>query len=325
MTTREPVAHDPSREAADAAGPDYTVRILEPGRPAVVDGPFFADDPAAIGSPRPGTKLVATHAGGDLTWDDLVSTRPELTEFAADRWLGARRDLAAPPDGYARSLEDFHRIAYAVVAEARRRANTKFGLRYTRGGFGTPFFGSDEQVRVEGDLLVVQRGDSVRSERMTTLRAAGEFVGVEPGTTAAEHDSPELGDLDRPLDVQPEVGAFLGEWFGFATALLEELRATPGAYDPDRVHLWPGHFDPATAIGDADAGARATYGFSPGDAAHDEPYVYVSAWGEIDRSDDYWNETEFAGASLSYSELVGAGGYERARSFLRRGYALLNG
>jgi hypothetical protein len=325
MESPDPIAHDPLLEAAAVAGPGYTVRILEPGRPAVNEPPFFADDPAAVGSPEPGTVVLATHKGGDVTWDDLARRRPEVAEFAADRWLGARRNLPRLPAGYMESLVDYHRIAYSIVAEARRLANSKFGLRYTRGGFGTPFFGNDVQVRVAGDLLIVQHADQVRSQPITTLRAAGEFVGVEPRTTAAEDDSPELGDLDRELAVRADVGRFLGEWFGFATALLEEVRNTEGAVDADRVQLWPGHFDPATAVGDAATDGRATYGFSPGDEAHDEPYVYVAAWGPVDHGHDHWNDTTFGGASLSYSDLVSAPDhYDRALRFLRTGYDLLN-
>ena len=53
-----------------------------------------------------------------------------------------------------------HKVAEAVVAPARMPAN-EIALRYTRGGFGTPFFeqdGADCQVRVEHGELVRQRG-----------------------------------------------------------------------------------------------------------------------------------------------------------------------
>ncbi len=111
-----------------------------------------------------------------------------------------------------------------------------------------------------------------------------------------------------------------------STPELEELRAADGAIDAERVQLWPGHLDPATAIGDTDAGSRATYGFSPGDHSHDEPYIYVTAHGDVDRSNEYWNEGNFSGASLTCSDLLAAPDqYERAQHFLRTGYALLNG
>ncbi len=122
------------------------------------------------------------------------------------------------------------------------------------------------------------------------------------------------------------MGEFLGAWFGLATAALEELRFSPGVVDPERVQLWPGHFDPAIAAGSAESGRRATYGFSPGDHSHDEPYIYVAAWGNVDRSDPFWNEQDFNGASLSYRSLhVVEDHYGAAVDFLRDGYARLSG
>jgi hypothetical protein len=316
-------AHDPAAEAAALVGPGLTVRVLEPSPPAVTDGPFFADDPAAVGvGDQP---IVTPTSAGDRTWDDLIVERPELAAFARDRWLGARGRLPEVPAGYPASRDAFHRLAYGVVAEARRVANTKFGLRYTRGGFGTPFFGDGEQVRVEGTTLVRQRGAEADSIEITSLRAAAEFVGVEPGTTAAEHDSPALGDLDEPLAVDAATGHFLGQWFGLAWAVIEELRLTPGAHDVERTQLWPGHFDPAIAMGDPDVNGRATYGMSPGDHNHDEPYLYVGAWGDVDRDDPYWNETTFNGASMSFAELAEADDpFVAALTFFRKGYVSLN-
>ncbi len=322
--TDHAAAHDPATEAAAVVGDGYDVRVLEPSPPAVAEGPFWADDPAHPSS-RGADPVVAPHSGADLTWDELIAARSDLADFAADRWLGARRQLPVRPPDYPSALFDFHRLAYSVVAEARYRCNSKFGLRYARGGFGTPFFDDDVQVRVAGDRLVVQEAGQARTAAITTLREAGEFVGVAPGTTAREHDSPELGDIDRPLDARADVGEFLGAWFGLATAALEELRFTPGVIDPERVQLWPGHFDPAIAAGDAESGRRATYGFSPGDHSHDEPYIYVAAWGDVDRSDPFWNEEDFNGASLSYGALCAAEDHHGAAvDFLRDGYARLS-
>ena len=318
------VAHNPAAEAAAAVGGGYDVRVLEPSPPAVAESPFWADDPAHPSS-RGAGPVVAPHSGADLTWDDLIAARPGLAGFAADRWLGARPQLPGLPADYPSALFDFHRLAYSVVAEARYQCNGKFGLRYVRGGFGTPFFGNDIQVRVTGDRLVVQQAGRARAAPINTLREAGEFVGATPGTTAREHDSPELGDIDRPLNVRADVGHFLGAWFGLATAALEELRFSPGVVDPERVQLWPGHFDPAIAAGDAESGRRATFGLSPGDHAHEEPYIYVAAWGEVDRSDPFWNEQDFNGASLPFRDLVSTGDhYAAAVAFLKAGYACLN-
>ncbi len=327
-------ARNPMAEAAAAVGDAYRVRVLEPSPPAVTAEPFLADDAAhptqhiAAENPNSAAEgpVVTPHSGGDLSWDELITTqRPDLADFAADRWLGARRQLPDLPSDYLASLFDYHRLAYAVVAEARYQSNGKFGLRYTHGGFGTPFFGDDTQVRVSGNQLVVQHRDQAQAVTITTLRATGEFTKVTPSVTAAEHDSPELGDIDRPLNASRAVGEFLGGWFGLATAALEELRFTAGVTDAERVQLWPGHFDSAMAAGDAASGGRATFGFSPGDHAHDEPYVYVGAWSDVDRSEAFWNETNFNGASLSWRELSAAKDhYSAAVQFLKHAYELLN-
>ena len=320
MTIRH---HNPAAEANAKLGGGITALVLEPSPPANHNEPFFADDPAAV--PPGAATTVGPTSAADRTWNEVLAERPELSSWASERWLGAYRPLNLVPAGYPEARNAFHRLAYAIVAETRRCANTKFGLRYTRGGFGTPFFGDDQQVRVQDGLLIVQQGASVRHSAITSLRAAAEFVGVQPGTAAAEHDSPPLGDVDSDLETTSETGAFLGDWFGFSWAVLEELRVTPGAVDAERTQLWPGHLDPAAAIGSAELGQRATYGCSPGDDAHDEPYLYVGAWGDVDRADPYWNETSFNGASLPYAALVGTdNAVQTALDFFRAGLNRLN-
>lgn len=257
--------------------------------------------------------------------DDPRGARPE----------GAHSGLLAElPDGYLASVEDYHRLAYAVVGEARRAATGRFGLRSLSQGFGTPVFevtmgraGEMEcQVWVDGDELFATEGGSGRSAHITTLAAAAKFAGVEPGTEAREHDSPELGDVDRWLRVSPEMGAHLAAWFRLGKQALEQLHELPGAAEPDEIQLWPGHFDIATAIGDAEAGSRATYGLSPGDAAHPFPYAYVGPWGDVDRSDPYWNDAAFGGASLPYAEIIAAPDLASAVfEFLYAGFDSING
>lgn len=242
--------------------------------------------------------------------------------------------LAELPDGYLASVEDYHRLAYAVVGEARRVATGRFGLRSLDVGFGTPVFevtmgraGEMEcQVWVDGDELSATEGGTLRSVHVTTLSAAARFVGVSPGTEAREHDSPELGDVERWLRVSPEIGAHLAAWFRLGKRALGQLHELPGAAEPDEIQLWPGHFDIATAIGVAEAGTRATYGLSPGDAAHPFPYAYVGLWGGADRSDPYWNDDAFGGASLPYAEIIAAADPASAVfEFLYAGFDSVNG
>jgi hypothetical protein len=183
------------------------------------------------------------------------------------------------------------------MAPARRHANTKIGLRYTRAGFGTPFFGPDVQLRVAGDELVVQSGEHERAARMSTLSQVAAHVGAEllPGGV----------DDEDPLDVDVAASRFLGDWYGFGASVLEELRArTRDEQEPSRVQLWPEHFDIAVEIGSEGAGARAGYGASPGDSDHDEPYLYVVPWSGIEGNEELFGAKAFDGAELPFSELL---------------------
>jgi hypothetical protein len=317
-----PVAVQPRNAKAEAeamAGAEPSPRVLEPSPPAVADGPFFADDPVAADPHGDGSAasaiLMPAGMTGESDWSTWAADDPERQAWVAERWLGGPRRL--PPTPAAADLTatriDLHRLAAYVVAPVRHKANAKFGLRSTFGGFGTPFFvdadGRDRQVRVEADArggrLIDQRGDTATAIDLTTLRAAAEFLGSEIRSDAgAEHDSPDVGDVEAALTTDPASVAFLGQWFAMAFAALELVRADDSSVDPSRPQLWPGHFDPAIEVGDEDH--RASYGASPGDPSIDEPYLYASLWWPdriaVDQSDPFWNAPSFTGAVLKLSD-----------------------
>jgi hypothetical protein len=88
--------------------------------------------------------------------------------------------------------------------------------------------------------------------------------------------------------------------------VLEELRAGFDADgDSSRVQLWPEHFDLAVALGSEDSGARATYGLSPGDELHPEPFLYVTPWA-VQPPGELWQATQFQGAELPYAGMIAA-------------------
>ncbi|MGI9623138.1 MAG: hypothetical protein ACR2PK_09910 [Acidimicrobiales bacterium] len=318
--TDHPVRNAQAEASAVAGRPAL---VLEPSPPAVPDEPWFADDPAdATGH---GEAIVGPTTAASPTWSQLSAESATIAEFARDHWLGNFKTLPPVPPDYVSSRNDFHRVAYGVLSNTRKAANGKIGLRYTRRGFGTPFFGDDEQIRVEGNQLVVQRGGSAISEQLTTLARAASVAGTVASPEQAEHDTVELGDTERVLDVREDVGLFLGDWFGFATAVLEQTRLIAAVEDDvTRVQIWPGHFDPAIEMGSAEAGQRATYGASPGDQSHPEPYLYVAAWDDLDTSHMHWNSEHFSGALLSYEKLCSrTDQHELALDFFRVGYELL--
>jgi hypothetical protein len=284
---------NPRAEAEDILGGDYEARVLEPSPPAVTDKPY-CDDPLFPGEVPEGRRLVSpVRQHGDLSWDEIAEAQPDLAPWCAERWLGAWKALEALPAGFADTRKALHKVAEAVVAPARQPPD-EISLRYTRGGFGTPFFeedGADCQVRVE-------HGELVRQKRKEETR--------------------------EPLpDVDVAAATALGEFYGFACSVLEELRAEQVDGDPSLVRLWPEHFDMAFELGSEKEGKRANFGASPGDADHDEPYLYVGPW-NAEVSGELWNAASFNGAELGYSELLGANGQRRsALDFMSERYRAL--
>jgi hypothetical protein len=266
---------DPRAEALDVLGGDFEARVLEPSPPAVSVAPF-ADDPVRPGEVPEGRLVVSPVSHhGDLTWDEIARDRPDLAPWCAERWLGAWKRLEPLPGDFKETRLALHRLAEEVVAPERMPEN-EIALRYTRGGFGTPFFvsdGADCQLRVEGAELVRQRGDEERREPIASVDEASSRA--------------------------------LGDFFGFACSVLEELRAEQSDEEPSLVQLWPEHFDIAFELGIEANGQRANYGASPGDDDHDEPYIYVGPW-NTDVEGPLWNASGFPGAELSYSELLEA-------------------
>jgi hypothetical protein len=118
--------------------------------------------------------------------------------------------------------------------------------------------------------------------------------------------------------VNPAAAEALGAWFGFGWSVLEQLRFEARTLSPGRVQLWPEHFDPAVDLGDEAAGRRASFGASPGDDAHPEPYLYVSPW--TPHTGAFWNDRAFGGASLTYATLLAADDQRgTALAFFRQG------
>jgi hypothetical protein len=205
------------------------------------------------------------------------------------------------PAAYARTRDDLHRLAVYAVSPAQRLANGEIILRSSHGGFET--FEYDGHVaRVVDDRLVLDGA----AHPITTLRAAAAFLGIEPDVGQEEQfDVPPHGDLDEPLAIDLDATAALGDWFEFATDALDELREEAGPEDDVTiVRIWPEHFDAAIDMGDAGANRRATYGGSPGDRHHAEPYLYASPW--AGRIDAFFADPGFKGAALPYADLLAA-------------------
>jgi hypothetical protein len=319
-------ARDARAEAQQVVGDNFVALVLEPSPPAVDDGEWFADDPVAAEAAHE-RAVVSPVPGRGVTWDAWVRQHTEHASWAAARWLGAYRRLPHPPAALAETRLALHRLAVYVVSPARRRANGKIALRFTFGGIGTPFFGDDEQVRLAGTDIVRQRKDKAKAERVTTLaRAAALMLDGPPDVEWAEQfDVPPAGDVDDELPVDAEAAAFLGDWYGFAYSVLEELRSGPESTLASRVQLWPEHFDAAFDCGPGTS--RATFGASPGDRGITEPYLYVlPADFDAAPASDIWNADTFNGAVLRFVDLVDVADQRAtALTFFRRGRDVLLG
>lgn len=210
----------------------------------------------------------------------------------------------APPATLIDTRLALHRLATYVIAPVRHEATGRFGLRATPGGFGTPDFGG-RRIRVEGTSLIDERPDGTHIAPITSLAAAAAFLqtDIDP-QTAAEHDSPALGDVNADLRIDDAASNWLGEWFNAAFQALTLVREDAASVDASEPQLWPGHFDPAIEVGDEDH--RGSYGASPGDHGIAEPYLYLSIWWPdrigVDATDPAWNAPSFTGAVLRVSD-----------------------
>lgn len=320
-------ATNPRKEAQELLPASFEARVLEPSPPAINEGEYQSDDPVAIDDRNPSLLVVTPTTAGDLTWDELVVRFPHVSGFVSSHWLGVWPRLETLPEAYNETVKALAQVAFYVIAPARYEVQGKIGLRYTLGGLGTPFFGSDRQIRIENRHLVVQVGDKAEGGEITTIRQAAQMAGIEYRAAWGPdfHDPPSPIDPDAALTIDPEATAACADTLGFGFSVLEQIRAeAPDDEMPTRVQLWPEHFDAAVEIGIEGAGRRAGFGVSPGYAAHPEPYVYVSPWTKDWLSDPYWNADFFGGSILRYSELLQAENQrETALTFLRTGLELI--
>ena len=209
--------------------------------------------------------------------------------------------MDALPPNFVVTREALRALCCYVVAPARKSRTGRIGLRPYDGAIATPPFDDGTRLVVRGGRIGVEPGTDTA---ITTLRDAAAFVGIDlradPGVG---EDLPPFAPDDE-LAVDPAASVALGAWYGFGQRLLDDLRAAMPHVEMSEAQLWPEHFDLAVTVGGtADRGA-ANVGCSPGDAFHDEPYVYVGPHDTTDLADDIWNAP--FGAVLSRGDLAEA-------------------
>jgi hypothetical protein len=212
---------------------------------------------------------------------------------------------------FATTRETLHTLAEHILAAARYHAIGRIGLTVVEGGFATPPFGDDRRtIGVKGTELVVRAGGRERRVPITTLRAAGELAGVEPGAPSDVYKPATPCDLDALLLVDADAARRLADWYALGDAALRRLRLEIADDQPSDLTLWPEHLDVAIRAGEVN------YGASPGDAQIPEPYLYVGPTG-LDLAatgDRFWNQP--FGATVTWGDV---GSVEDAVEFFRQG------
>ena len=184
------------------------------------------------------------------------------------------------------SLEEtrrsLHLLAERVISPLRvQTTGNEIALQPRPGGFGTYDLPGGGWVGVNGISVVRVGADGVqRSSPITTVAAAAAFVGL-----AAPVE-------DAVLTVEPAAASRLAEVWAIGQVALDRFSEVVGASSP--IHLWPEHFDIAIEWDER------TYGVSPGDDDHDEPYAYVSFWNAVE--DPRFNAVGFRGAEAPVAD-----------------------
>lgn len=178
-----------------------------------------------------------------------------------------------------------HTLAEHLLAGDLWRRTGKIGLRRSPGGFGQPETLVDRtrhRLRIDGTRLVVLDGDTERWEELSSPLAAATFANSQLGAPTDAFTPDTALAADEPLDIDAAAASMLAGWFELVEAALEEVRRRHSDLEPTIAQLWPEHFDLAFSM------SEINFGGSPGDAAHDEPYLYVGPWSPLEGP--LWNE-----------------------------------
>jgi hypothetical protein len=210
-----------------------------------------------------------------------------------------------------------HALAEHVLAAARYASVQRIGLTVVDGGIATPPFGADNRsIALLGSELVIRSDSGVKRAPATTLRAAGEFVGIAPGGPSEVYTLATPCDLDAVLDL--DAVKQIVDWYSLGASALHrlrmDLRMDIEGEEPSDVTLWPEHFDAAIRSGDTN------YGVLAGDATISEPYLYVGPATVPNDGSQFWNQP--FGATRSWSMIASV---DDALTFYREGHRQLLG
>jgi hypothetical protein len=186
------------------------------------------------------------------------------------------------PEVLAATRQSLHQVAEHLLAATRKRAT--------------------------GEITLVQGAGGFR-----TIAQAADFTGVPAGFSWTKHPPATPFEPDASLALDEVAAAALADWFRLGQQALSMLVSDFAAESPSEPALFPEHFDLGITAG------SVNYGFSPGDDAIAEPYVYVGPHQlPPPAAGDFWNAS--FGAYRTWSQVTTT---EQALDFLRAGHSSL--
>lgn len=227
---------------------------------------------------------------------------------------GPRSGRKVDPAVIVATREGLHQVAEHVLSAARKTATGDFTLRPLTGGFGTPALPDGRVLAVAGTDLVVSEASGERRHKLTTVRAAAEACGIEPGYPWSKHPPSTPLEPDRELAIDADAARVLADWFALGARALGLLTAElrRAGEEPTQAWIYPEHFDLGMSSG------RVNYGASPGDDDIPMPYLYVGPHAGPPDEDAFWNAPFGAARTSQRLRTV-----QEGLGFLREGHRRL--
>ena len=139
-----------------------------------------------------------------------------------------------------------HQLAYFVLAPARYRRTGRMGLIPTHGGFGTPDL-DGRVLRVDGDMLVDKRAETIATVTLASIGEAARFFGEPYEEQWFEGFGDELPPMppDEEVRLDDTAVRFVGSVFELGAEVIDRFSTeVPGGIT--ELWIWPEHFDLAT-------------------------------------------------------------------------------
>ena len=152
-------------------------------------------------------------------------------------------------------------------------------------------------ILVDGEIqLSYPMHGRTNTEARTWLLAEAEKLGLDgdkflTASPSKIPDHPVFSGAVYDVETHAVAMAEFCNYYGNANLVLENIRQSythikPG---PNEVRMWPHHFDIAVLVtleeGDPETAKAFGFGFEPGDASCEQPYLYTYPWPRSHRPD----------------------------------------